>query len=48
MVRIEAYECTACGYIFDPTDAGSKFVELAVGWVCPLCGMGKDVFVRVG
>lgn len=46
------YECTACGYIYDPAEgdpengieAGTEFSELPEDWVCPLCGLGKEVF----
>lgn len=46
------YECSVCGYIYDPVvgDAehgipvGTAFEELPSDWVCPLCGVGKDMF----
>lgn len=46
------WECTVCGYIYDPDqgdpDAGVKpgtaFEDLPDDWVCPLCGVGKDMF----
>lgn len=49
------YECTACGYIYDPAEgdpqngiaAGTAFADLPDDWVCPLCGLGKDVFEEV-
>lgn len=50
------YECTACGYIYDPEKghlssgvaAGTKWEDVPADWVCPLCGVGKDMFEPVG
>ena len=41
------YECIACGYIYDEADEGVKFEDLPTDWVCPLCGVGKDMFKKV-
>ncbi|MCI8272933.1 MAG: rubredoxin [Clostridia bacterium] len=41
------YRCTVCGYIYDETEEGVKFEELPEEWVCPLCGVGKDMFEKV-
>lgn len=38
------YECIVCGHIYDETVEGVKFEDLAEDWVCPLCGVGKDMF----
>lgn len=46
------YECTVCGYIYDPElgdpDAGiapgTPFDELPEDWECPDCGAGTDMF----
>lgn len=46
------YVCTSCGYIYDPAkgdpdngiDAGTEFKDLPEDWVCPVCGVGKDMF----
>lgn len=46
------WECTACGYIYDPEvgdpdngiDEGTSFDELPEDWVCPVCGVDKDMF----
>jgi rubredoxin len=46
------YECTACGYIYDPEKghtasgvaAGTAWEDVPEDWVCPICGMGKDGF----
>ena len=50
---MKKYVCEPCGYIYDPAagdpdnviDPGTAFEDLPEDWVCPLCGMGKDVFV---
>lgn len=49
---MDKYECTACGYTYDPAEgnpangipAGTPFDKLPEDWVCPLCGLGKDHF----
>jgi len=49
------YRCTVCGYIYDPAigDSGSSikpgtsFESLPADWVCPECGVGKDMFEKV-
>ena len=46
------YECTLCGYVYDPAkgdpdngiEAGTEFNELPEDWECPLCGVGKEQF----
>ncbi len=47
------YVCEPCGYVYDSEEgdvdsgvaAGTAFEDLSEDWVCPVCGMGKDVFV---
>ena len=49
------YECTACGHIYDPAvgdpdngvAAGTAFEDIPEDWVCPDCGVGKDMFEKV-
>ena len=49
------YECTVCGWIYDPevgdpdngVIAGTSFENLSDDWVCPECGVGKDSFEMV-
>ena len=49
------YRCTVCGYIYDPAvgdpDNGIKpttaFENVPDTWVCPECGVGKDMFEKV-
>ena len=46
------YRCLACGYEYNPEIGdpdngiapGTPFEELPDTWVCPLCGVGKDMF----
>ncbi|MDD2688715.1 MAG: rubredoxin [Candidatus Omnitrophica bacterium] len=52
---MEKYRCTVCGYIYDPAKGdstagiapGTAFKDLPVTWVCPECGVGKDMFEKV-
>lgn len=45
---MDKYECTVCGYIYDPAENGDvSFNDLADDWVCPDCGVGKDQFDKV-
>ncbi len=46
------YKCLACGYEYNPEIGdpdngiapGTPFEDLPDTWVCPLCGVGKDMF----
>ncbi len=35
------WTCTVCGYEYDEE---TPWEELPDDWVCPLCGVGKDMF----
>ena len=41
------YKCIACGYVYDNEVEEIKFEDLPEDWVCPLCGVGKDMFEKV-
>ena len=49
---MEKYLCTVCDYVYNPEVGdpeagiapGTSFEDLPEDWVCPLCGMGKEVF----
>ncbi len=49
------YRCTVCGYIYDPAVGdstqnvapGTAFENLPANWVCPDCGVGKDMFEKI-
>ena len=52
---MDKYECSVCGYIYDPADgdpdngleAGTKFEDILEDWTCPVCGAEKDQFEKV-
>ena len=52
---MEKWECTVCGYIYDPAEGdpdsgiapGTAFEDIPEDWVCPLCGVEKDMFEKV-
>ena len=49
---MEKWECTVCGYIYDPAEGdpdsgiapGTRFEDIPDDWVCPDCGVEKDMF----
>ncbi|MEM1483536.1 rubredoxin [Oscillospiraceae bacterium PP1C4] len=51
---MESYVCTVCGYTYDEAkgdpDAGiapgTKWEDIPDDFVCPLCGVGKDMFEK--
>lgn len=52
--EMEKWECTICGYIYDPEKGdpdggippGTPFENLPDSWVCPVCGAPKDMFEK--
>ncbi len=52
---MDKYKCTVCGYIYDPEAGdftqgiapGTAFADLPDTWVCPECGVGKDMFEKI-
>ena len=52
---MEKYRCTVCEYVYDPEkgdpdndiDPGTAFEDLPDNWVCPECGVGKDMFEKI-
>ena len=52
---MKKYECSVCGYVYDPAEgdpdsgiaAGTAFKDLPDDWVCPICGASKDDFREV-
>jgi rubredoxin len=52
---VDKYKCTVCGYVYDPAigdstqgiAAGTSFEKLPDSWVCPECGVGKDMFEKI-
>ena len=55
VLKMAKYECTVCGYIFDPVlgdpdgdiAPGTPFEELPDDWVCPVCGADKSEFEKI-
>lgn len=51
---MKKYRCTVCDWVYDPAlgdphaeiAPGTPFEELPDDWSCPLCGVGKDMFVE--
>ena len=45
-------ECTVCAYLYDPQvgdpehgiEPGTPFEDLGDDFVCPVCGVGKELF----
>lgn len=50
---MQKYMCQVCGYIYDPEEGdpdsgikpGTSFKDLPDGWLCPICGVGKEDFI---
>lgn len=55
-VTMKKYRCTVCQYLYDPEAGdpengiapGTSFDDLPDGWICPVCGAGKEAFEPVG
>lgn len=41
MSETKTYTCTVCGYVYDGEE---PFEDLPDDWVCPICGVGKELF----
>jgi len=49
---MDKWRCTVCDYIYDPSEGdsengispGTLFEDLPEDWVCPVCGIGKELF----
>mgnify|MGYP002750427372 CR=1 FL=1 len=52
---MQKYQCTVCGYIYDPAEGdpdggippGTAFKDIPGDWVCPVCAVSKDDFEPV-
>lgn len=40
------YKCKICGYIYDEQIESKKWEDLPETWVCPICGVGKNLFEK--
>ena len=51
---MNTWECTVCGYIYNPEKgdpennipAGTPFEQLPENWTCPVCGAPKSQFIE--
>lgn len=51
---MDNYVCDACGWVYMPERGdseggivpGTSFEDLPEDWVCPLCGVGKEMFSK--
>jgi rubredoxin len=51
---MDKYVCKVCGYVYDPENGdptqnikpGTAFEDLPDDWLCPECGVGKDMFEK--
>jgi rubredoxin len=49
------WRCTVCDYIYDPAqgdpangvEPGTAWEDVPDDWLCPVCGVGKDLFEEV-
>ncbi|WP_306582990.1 rubredoxin [Enterocloster bolteae] len=49
---MKKYVCDPCGWIYDAEagdpdggiEPGTAFEDIPDDWVCPICGVGKDMF----
>ena len=49
---MKKHVCTVCGWVYDEQaglpdegiDPGTAFADLPDDFVCPVCGVGKDMF----
>jgi rubredoxin len=52
---MDKYKCIVCSYEYDPATGdpehgvkpGTSFADLPDDWVCPICGVGKDMFEKM-
>ena len=44
--KFEKYKCIICGYIYDEAVEKVKFKDLPADWKCPICGTGKENFIK--
>lgn len=51
---VDKYICQVCGFVYDPAKGdpdggiapGTAFEDIPEDWVCPVCGVSKDNFVK--
>lgn len=50
------WKCNVCDYVYDPSagdpdggvEPGTAFESIPDDWQCPVCGVGKDQFEKLG
>jgi rubredoxin len=55
VLAMSKWRCLACTYVYDPevgdpdngVPPGTPFENLPEDWVCPVCGVAKDMFEEV-
>jgi rubredoxin len=55
MSRLQKYKCTICGHVYDPVFGdpdsgiapGTPFEDIPYDWVCPVCQVGKEDYVKI-
>jgi rubredoxin len=51
---MDKFKCVVCGYIYDPVEGdpssginpGISFGDLPPDYICPVCGAGKEEFIK--
>ena len=49
---MKRYVCSVCGYVYDEAEGapdhgiapGTRWEDVPEDFVCPMCGVGKDMF----
>jgi len=52
---MKKFKCTVCGHVYDPKEGdpdsgippGTAFSDIPYGWVCPICGVGKEDYIQM-
>jgi len=52
---MQKWKCSVCEYVYDPEQGdpdsgiapGTSFEDIPDDWVCPLCGIGKEMFEKI-
>ena len=55
MSALFKYKCSVCGHLYDPEYGdpdsgiapGTAFEDIPGDWVCPVCGVGKEEYVKM-
>lgn len=50
------YKCMVCGYVYDEEEGdlgqdvtpGTVWEQVSEDWVCPVCGVNKNQFEKLG